>query len=343
MMHGTIHFFDRLPLVDIAREPTRAPVAAPVRAEPLVGLIRNQHSHRNGGSVPVELDMPNVLVASPTKRSELFEILAEFAEKRVDYIAVDGGDGTVRDVLTCGASAFGDTWPAIIVLPSGKTNALAHDLAIPDDWTLADALEAAKRDSLIMRRPIVVAQRDNTRAQVRGFVLGAGAYSSAITLGQQAHSYGAFDALAVGMTAVWSGLQAFFGGENNPWRRGVRMRLRDEAGNDLPHVGGAPASERYLVFASTLRNFPAGMNPFRGMNDAMHLAVFDNSRRRLLLALPKIFGGTTGPKHRELGYHTHGMTSFQWDIADSFILDGEAFPPGSYTVSAGPRICFVVP
>lgn len=236
-MHGAIHLFDRLPQVDVAQNPAPEGSVAPARAQPLVGLIRNPHSHGNEDTPHTYGDMPGVITASPSRRSELHEIIADFAAKRVDYIAIDGGDGTVRDVLTCGAGLFGETWPALILLPSGKTNALAHDLGIAEDWTLAKALDAAKRDQAVMRSPLVVVQRDNEAAQVHGFVMGAGAYTSAISLGQDAHNFGAFDAAAVGVTAIWSALQAFFGGKNNPWRRGTRMRLRDADGQDLEHAG----------------------------------------------------------------------------------------------------------
>ncbi len=342
-MHGTIHLFDSLPQVDVARAPIQGPMVAPARSEPLVGLIRNPHSHGNENGAHDDGDLAGVITASPYRRSELHDIIADFAAKRVDYIAIDGGDGTVRDVLTCGAGAFGESWPGLILLPSGKTNALAHDLGITDDWTLGKALAAAKRDRAVIRRPLVVSQRDNESAQVRGFILGAGAYSSAISLGQDAHDFGAFNAAAVGVTAVWSALQAFFGGRDNPWRRGVRMRLRDGNGNEIEHAGGAPRDERYLVFASTLEKFPAGLNPFRDIDASMRLAVFDNSQRSLLVRLPAIFRGFVGEGTRRRGYHTHGLENFDFDIGDSFILDGEAFPSGSYRVAPGPRLRFIVP
>lgn len=348
-MHGAIHLFDRLPQVDTPQPVVGAGSLAPARTEPLVGLIRNPHSHGNAGT-PVNLsDLPPVILAAPSRRNELPDILADFARQRVDYIAIDGGDGTVRDVLTCGASAFGESWPALIIMPSGKTNALAHDLGIAPNWSLAQALESARLDRTVTRRPLVVAQRDNESAQVRGFVMGAGAFSTAISLGQNAHDFGAFNAAVVGITTVWSLLQALFGGPGNVWRRGTRMRLRAVNRADgadaveLDHAGGLPDDERYMMFASTLEKFPAGLRPFKGIDAVLRLAVLDNARRSLLLRLPRIFRGTTGAGAKRRGFHTHGLDAFDFDIADRFILDGEAFPPGSYRVTPGPRLRFIVP
>ncbi len=343
-MHGAIHLFDRLPEVEVFTEAESGPMAAPARSEPLIGLIRNPHSHRNEGVDAGYGDSSNIVLASPRKRSELHDIIADFAARQVDYIAIDGGDGTVRDILTCGASAFGQGWPELILLPSGKTNALAHDLGINDNWTLAKAVEAAKADNVVIRRPLVISQRDNEGAQVRGFVLGAGAYTRAIMLGQEAHDFGAFNSMAVGMTAIWSALQAIFGGRNNAWRSGTRLRLRNEAGEEIQHIDGASDDERLMIFASSLQRFPAGLNPFRPHGKAeIHLAVFDKYSRRLLLHLPWIFRGTFGQAAIEAGFHTHELEEFAFDIADRFILDGEAFPPGSYRVTPGPRLRFVVP
>ncbi len=342
-MHGAIHLFDHLPQVDMADRPLSERTMAPARSEPLVGLIRNPRSHGNEGAADKLGEGPGVIVATPRKRSELHGILADFAAQNVDYIAIDGGDGTVRDVITHGASFFGESWPGLILLPSGKTNALAHDLGISSGWTLADALAAAKQQHAVTRHPLVVAQRDDESAQVRGFVLGAGAFTSAISLGQDAHRFGAFDAAVVGVTTIWSVFQAFFGGRDNIWRRGTRMRLRSSDGAEFEHAGGAPLDERYLMFASTLHTFPAGLRPFKHMAAPIRLALFDNSRRRLLLRIPLIFRGNVGTGTRRQGYHTHGLDGFEFDISDRFILDGEAFPQGAYRVTPGPALRFIVP
>ncbi|MFC3101468.1 diacylglycerol kinase family protein [Altererythrobacter lauratis] len=342
-MHGAIHLFDQLHEADGAQPSGGAQPLAALRADPLVGVIRNPRSHGNEGRSADLGDLPGVLLASPRKRHELPAILADFAAKAVDLLVVDGGDGTVRDVLTCGASVFGDAWPTLIVLPSGKTNALAYDLGVAPGWTLAQALEAARRQSVAVRHPIVVAQTDNDAAQVRGFVLGAGAFTQAISLGQDAHDFGAFNAAAVGVTTAWSVLQALFGRAGNIWRRGTRIRLRGPDGAELPHAGGGPLDERYMVFASTLERFPVGLCPFKGIDAPLRMGVLDTPRRALLLCLPLIFYGRAGKAARRLGFQAHGLDRFDMEIADRFILDGEAFPAGSYQVRLGPRLHFIVP
>lgn len=342
-MHGMIHLFERLPQVAVTQADSAVQPAPPVRSEPLVGLIRNPRSHGHAQADDPAASLPGVIAAAPSKRSELLQILADFAAQRVDYIAIDGGDGTVRDVLSCGAGVFGDVWPTLILLPSGKTNALAYDLGVPRLWPLAEALAAARRDSHVVRRPLVVAQADDDRSQVRGFVMGAGVFTRSITLGQDAHRFGAFNAAAVAVTAMWSVLQAFFGTSNNPWRQTSRMRLHVDGGQELAHAGGAPASERFMVFASSLEGFPAGLKPFGDLQAPVRLAVLDNPRRSILVRLPLIFRGKIAPSVLRKGMHVHGGEGFEIELSEAFILDGEAFPPGHYRVFAGPRLRFIVP
>jgi len=342
-MHGTVHLFDRLPEVALRAAPrvVQAPIS---RQTPLIGVIRNRRSHRNAADAVEWTGRANVLVETPERRSELQAIVARFAERGIDYLVVDGGDGTVRDVLTCGSGIFGESWPSIVVLPNGKTNALATDLGLPVKWTLNEAIEAIHNGRLEARRPLVVTQRDNPAARVLGFAFGAGAFTAAIGLGQHAHKRGAFNAMAVGVTAVWSLWQAVFGGAGNVWRRTTPMRLYDGEGQELPHSGVGRVDERYIVFASTLLNLPAGLRPFGKVEGiGLRVAVADNSRRGLLLRLALVFRGIVGEGLRRRGYHVFEPDKFQIDAGDRFILDGEAFPAGCYEISLGPKLRFVAP
>lgn len=341
-MHGTVHLFDRLPQVARPAAPPSG-ASAPVRQEPLVGVIRNLRSHRQASSPADWHGRASLLVETPGERGELQDVLARFAELRVDYIAVVGGDGTVRDVLTCGEGYFGKSWPPLIVVPSGKTNALAVDLGLPARWTLEQALEALAAGRTAQRRPLVVAQRDNTDARVQGFVFGGGAYASAIQLGQRAHDKGAFNNLAVAVTAGWAFLQTLFGTAGNVWRRGTPMRIYDEQGRDLAHSGFGRRDERHLVFASTLNRFPGGIHPFGKRDEGLRAAVIDSANHGLLLRILQVFRGRVSEGMRHFGYHVVEGEGLQIDLGERFILDGEAFPAGRYRLSIGPKLRFVVP
>ena len=308
------------------------------RAVPLVGVIRNARSHRNRGHEQREAPGADVLVASTLKRHDLTDVLEGFARQGIDYLAISGGDGTVRDVLTYGAAIFGDEWPPLLVLPKGKTNALATDLGAPTDWRLVDALNAATAGRFAERRPLVVTDPADAEARVQGFMLGTGVFHRTISLGQDAHRWGAFNAIAVGVTAAWALGQAMFAGKDNPWRQRSRMRLTDGAGNPFP--GG---DERFIMLASTLENFALGLKPFGDAREGLKAVVLDTADRRSLLWVPAIALGKRPDPPERRGYHWLTPEALEMDIGERFVLDGEAFPPGRYRISTGPVLRFAVP
>src|SRR5262249_10232331 len=76
------------------RDAIQRPPSAPAR----VGLIRNPRSHRTRGKPLPRLD--GVMAHAPETRVELARTLSGLARQDIDLLVVDGGDGTVRDVLT---------------------------------------------------------------------------------------------------------------------------------------------------------------------------------------------------------------------------------------------------
>jgi len=344
-MHGAIGEFGHLARMAQARdgEPVRSHRRSPVRGAPLVGIVRNPRSHRNKGLVPELADCANILIETPRSHAALRETLAGFAARGIDYLAVDGGDGTVRDVLTCGAGVFGEDWPTLVVLPKGKTNALAVDLGLPNVWTLPEAMEAIGRGKAIVRRPLQVALPGDEAQQVQGFILGAGAFTLATQAGQEAHRYGAFNSFAVALTILWGLVQALFGARGNLWRRGTRMRLTRGDGAELPHSRFGETDERFVLLASTLERFPLGIRPFGKVRAGLKLAVIDAPVRWMLAILPAIFTGWDRPFMARNGFQRIDVETLELDIADRFILDGEYFPAGRYRLRQGPEVRFVVP
>lgn len=312
---------------------------------PNVGVIYNPRSHGNQGA---DFDCgicPQVHIAQPGDRSQLPEALTEFAARGIDLLVINGGDGTVRDVLTCGAGIFGEDWPAIAVLPKGKTNALTVDLGVPADWSLQNALDAFERGGRMHRRPIDVSPiGDHKGNRVLGFILGAGAFTTATKAGQSAHRLGAFNSMAVAVTTLWGVVQCLFASRENPWRRGARMAIH--LGNQLSpmaHSGQGDPQWRQLLFSSTLETLPAGIKPFGRLRSGLKLVVLDQITRRTTLLIPTILRGRSPAGLRERGIHQIATPQFTLEIEDQFIFDGEAFPAGKYRVAQGPELEFVTP
>ncbi len=344
-MATPIYEFAQIPRVDPAsRARSRARRVRDAGQAPTVGVIYNPRSHRNLGA---DFDCglcPHVHIAQPRERGQLPLALAEFAERGIDLLVINGGDGTVRDVLTSGQAIFGDDWPAIAVLPKGKTNALTVDLGVPDDWTLQDAIDALDQGQRVYRRPMTVAAATEPGKRVAGFILGAGAFTKATQAGQSAHKLGAFDSMVVVVTAIWAVLQSLFAGRGNAWRRGAKMRIGLGA-TDAPmaHSGHGDPDMRQLLFASTLERLPAGIKPFGALKNGLKIVAMDQISRRTMALVPLALLGRVRGSLRERGIHQLAASQFTLAIEDQFILDGEAFPPGEYRIEQGPELAFVAP
>ena len=355
-MSGPIHEFTRIPAIgsDVPHGRVLSPGAVRSRpasaTAPCIGVIFNPRSHRNraGGE---RIELPGVMIAEPADRDRLPAVLADLAARGVNYLIIDGGDGTVRDVLTSGQAVFGDEWPVLAVLPKGKTNALNIDLGAPADWSLADAIAAHASGRRVHRKPLQIVADDAGDAGseagsgvLQGFILGAGAFTTGIQAGQDAHRMGAFNSLAVGMTVIWAIMQALFGSATNKWRRGVPMEIRlGSERRPMQHSGHGAADRRDVLLATTLERLPAGIKLFGKGQRGLKLFVMDKMRRPLVASLPATLFGYDPPWLAKAGFHRIEASEFALDVGGQFILDGEAFPAGRYVVREGPELAFVVP
>lgn len=317
-------------------------------AVPLVGIIRNPRSHRNKGIAPEMADCSNILTETPRTREDLYHTLAAFARRGIDYLVVDGGDGTVRDVLTCGAEIFGDSWPLLMILPKGKTNALTVDLGLPNHWSLTEAMAAAQKGRTVTRRPLRITSVDGDghgAGCIQGFILGTGAFALATEAGQEAHRRGAFNSFAVGLTILWTVIQVLFGRNGNPWRACMPTRLVDRhTGRDLPRSGPGADDERFMTISTTFEKFPLGIRPFgRNVAPGLKLIVLDWPVRWVVMLIPAILFGLYGRFLARNGVQRFSANDIEIDIGGPFVLDGEAFPAGRYILDEGPQLTFVVP
>lgn len=302
-----------------------------------VGMIFNGRAHGNRAraSVPsassTDLDW-----AAPRTQADLHEALERFAARRIDTIVVDGGDGTIRDILTIAPTYFTHGLPQLAIVPSGKTNALASDLGIPQDWTVADALDAIAVGRTKQRPPIEIS-RDGDNGQVlRGFLFGAGAFVKGTAIAQDTHRMGAFRGFAVGLSLAAAIGQTLFAGKRNHWRVGDMMRI------ELPD-GRRIARPIYFLLGTTLKRLPLGFKPFGHVRSGLKLLGVDAPPRHLLATLPALLMGSEAAWLERSGYHRADLDSLRLSLDTGFILDGETYEGGDFTIRQGAPIDFVVP
>lgn len=308
-----------------------------------VRIIRNPRSHRNAASM--QPDTPaEIEVIEPSRRGDTARALAHCREAGTDCLVIDGGDGTVRDVLTAGLAIFGDKWPVIGVLPRGKTNALAIDLGIPASWTWREIAQNAQAGRTAARRPLKLTPQDTDAPPVAGFLIGAGSFAAGVEAAQDAHRIGMFGGLAVGATVAWILAQTLLGGRGNRWRRGQRMDIALlPSGERLPHRGGGSPDRRSLLLATTLHRLPLGLKPWGPPSEGLKLLVVDRARRGLFAAAPLVMAGRTPGWLGVRGLHRMETAGLRATFAERFVLDGEFLAPGTWRIEQGPPLRFVTP
>jgi len=300
------------------------------------GVIHNPKSRHNRGA-PAPRGSDAVLVEAPRGRQALDDTLARFAAEQIDLLVVDGGDGTVREVLTRAPRHFQDGLPALAVRPSGKTNALAFDLGAPPGWPLKEVLASAREGRCATRRPIEVFRAGETKPLVRGFIFGAGAFVRATDLAQRTHKLGAFEEVAVGLTLGAAVFRTLFGGPRSGWRSGEPMRIG--FGDDA-----ASSGDVFLLLASTLERLPLGVQPL-GPPDRgrMRSLAVEAPPRRLVQALPRLLSGAETPWLADAGYHQRVDEHIEVSLDTGFVLDGETFAGGELSLRLGAPLTFITP
>lgn len=318
------------------QEPVRAQRVARIDDGQLhAGVICNPRSHRNRkAEIAHQVPAPDVVLAAPRTHGELAATLTEFAARGIGLLVIDGGDGTVRDVLTAAADAFGDDMPQVAVLPTGKTNALALDLGLPIGWSLDQVLAAAQTGGIRKRSPVIVRRPDSV--DLHGFLFGAGVFVRATELAQRTHKAGAFDGFAVALAVVWTVLKTLFGGASSDWRRGEPMRIAAD-GETL--IDGST----FIALGSTLENLPLGVKPFGPPRPGLKALVGAAPPRRLVTAIVRVLVGQRGDWFERRGYYHRDAKSVELDVPGGFILDGELYAGGPVTLTEGPQLHFVVP
>ncbi len=282
--------------------------------------------------------------AEPATRAELRNALRDFAARGVDLLAVQGGDGTLREVLTALPGAYGDAPPPeIAVLAAGKTNLAARVLgsAGMGEAALRRLLGAAERGTLRRRLlPVLEVSRPGLEgAPLRGILFGAAAFTEGKKLAEaRLHRRGVHDAAAVVLALAGVALRAALD-RGHRLRAGVPMAV---APDDLPEREG----RRFLLLATTLDRLMLGLRPFwgEGRGPVRWLDVLAPPRRLAAAA----WAGARGrprPWMPAAGYLSGRAERLRVSLGGPFVLDGEVFepPPGGLLLSAPSRAAFVSP
>ncbi len=297
-----------------------------------IGIVGNPRSHSYRA---VGQDSALIRVAEPATRTALCQTLRDFAANGVDLLVVQGGDGTLRDVLSALPDAYGDTPPEIAILATGNTNLAARVFGrvTPGPRGLASLAAAAQYGTL--RRETCNTIRvewpdEPERRPLRGLFFGAGLYADGKALAdERIHASGVHNGAAVAL-AVLSALSGALLRRRGTLRRGTeRVFAPDDA---------QPKSGRgFVILATTLDRLMLGFWPFgrRVVPDGKRkgrtirwLDIDAPARGLFRILLGMVFrqgAGTTRRGERRTGLS--GRIALR--LGGPFVLDGEFFEPGA--------------
>ncbi len=298
------------------------------------GVIRNLKSYRNQDGPPATVPA-GVLEVKAGEPDELNETLAWFAKSGVELVVIDGGDGTIRDVLSRLPPPYVKNPPRLAVLPRGKTNALALDLGMSGDAPLESILSAAAAGRTKTRPCLEIVRAGAATPDLRGFLFGLGAFVRGTELAQKTHGLGFFNNAAIGLTILGAAARTLAGGPDDPWRRGEpgSLTLGEEA---------TETRAWFLAVASTLKRFPLGLKPYGPPHEGLKVLTIHAPPPKLPTAAALIFAGSEASWLEKKGYRRRDVTRLGVEMEGSFVLDGELFPTGELTVRQGPELEFVI-
>ncbi|QKE91783.1 hypothetical protein HN018_18630 [Lichenicola cladoniae] len=307
-----------------------------------IGVIRNPRSfgNRQTAAAVEPGAAPGVVLTQPSDRQSLLDTLHGFAASGIDLVVVNGGDGTLRDVMSALLAAYPDMLPELAILRAGNTNLAARVLGINGSGPQAlDQLIEAARTGRLRRQRCAFLEvawiNQPSRPPLRGFFLGAGAFADAKQIADhQIHRRGVHQGAAVGLTLATTILRVLTG--RGPIHRGTPISTA---------IDNRPARDghKFLLLVTTLDSLMLGLWPFWGSkSDSGRLTwlEIDAPHRFLPVALPAIVirqlrDWMPGRIARAVsaiasgwGYRSGRATRLAVRLERPFVLDGEFFEPG---------------
>ena len=316
-----------------------------------VGIIRNPNSQRNRriGDRLAEVVLPRgveLVRLDPRSVDDVPSVVAEYASRGLSHLIVDGGDGTLRDVMTALPAAFPERLPTLMLMAGGNANLATNDLGGAGHGPealqrLLDTL-ASGGGEIRSRQPIETRWPDGSKPPVLGFFIGAAAFYKGWRLALGAvHDKGFLHGPALFVTMASALWQTLAGGASNEWQSGVTLGIG---------VDGAVVEDRqrFLFLATSLHCLFGGLWPFYDHGEAaLRWLDIDAPPPRFTRSLPGLLRGKPSRWMREAeAYRSGGAQQIALRLEAPLVIDGEPYTPGPYgevELHAGPLLHFFSP
>lgn len=305
-----------------------------------VALIRNRASTRNRVS-GIQPAPAGVRLVEPDDVSAMTDALREAHAAGVDVIVVDGGDGTIREVLSRIPEIWGAPLPRIAIVPRGNTNLIAREVgALRSHRAAAEVLRRVESGAPLteLKRSLLrVDYPQGDHAPVRGSIAGWGIYAEGTRVAHQEIKARGTAQVALAIFAMST--RVLVNGEGGALRQGVPAALTID-GTALPE------GNRFVGLATTLQGtLAARMNPFwgEGAGPIRWMDVLAPAER-VAQAMPYLLRGKPARWMERAGYASGRARRIELYLDTPLVIDGELYPPpagGRLLLSAAEEVTFI--
>jgi hypothetical protein len=283
-----------------------------------LGVLRNRNSTGNRGRPAPPLPPGTVLVETDSA-ADCRPALDRLHASGTEAVVVDGGDGTVRAVVSHLGRVFGAEAPLLAILASGNTNLVARRMgALRGAARLARLAGMAREEAWAQSRPcpaLRIAFADGRPAE-RGFIAGWGAYAEATRIGAEEIATRRTPQVAGAVVVLLR--RSLAGPESEVLRQGVACDFRAEG---CPDAGG----RRFLGIVTTLSGplmWP--LDPFWGDGEgAIRWLDICAPPPRLAIAAPFVAIGRPLRWMARAGYRSGRGGRVELALDGEIVVDGE--------------------
>jgi diacylglycerol kinase family enzyme len=297
---------------------------------PRIGVIVNPLSGGNlsglGEIRKAIADYPTVLSRDVETPEDIAAALSDFARKRVNLLAVNGGDGTVQAVLT---NLFHHqpfkTLPMLAVLQSGTTSMTARDVGFSGSRVkslrkLFKWGTTAEGEPQEIQRPVLQVEAPGHPPRYGMFFGASAIYQGIQYFHSKVNTKGLKGEIGPGLTILrflWAALSQR---SNFIPPVPITVELDDQPPRQF---------DSFVVLVSTLERLFLGLYPYWGRESGpLHYTALRAQPQNLLRALPSILRGRQSSYATpQNGFYSNNAHEIKLNLDSGFTLDGQLYTP----------------